>query len=75
MIIADNVVLDSDNPLKVIGVLDWEMATLGDPLMDLGNSLAYWVQADDDPMFQAMRSPANAFAGHVDAPRGDRILR
>ena len=51
----DNVVLDPDNPLKVIGVLDWEMATLGDPLMDLGNSLAYWVQADDDPMFQAMR--------------------
>ena len=51
----DNVVLNPDNPLEVIGVLDWEMATLGDPLMDLGNSLAYWVQADDDPMFQAMR--------------------
>ncbi len=44
----DNVVLDAANPTKVIGVLDWEMATVGDPLMDLGNSLAYWVQADDD---------------------------
>jgi len=44
----DNVVLDQHDPLKVIGVLDWEMATLGDPLMDLGSSLAYWVQADDD---------------------------
>lgn len=44
----DNVVLDPDEPTKVIGVLDWEMATLGDPLMDLGSSLAYWVQADDD---------------------------
>ncbi|MFT3927948.1 MAG: phosphotransferase family protein [Myxococcales bacterium] len=33
--------------LRVIGVLDWEMATLGDPLMDLGGTLAYWVQADD----------------------------
>ncbi|MBP7179385.1 MAG: phosphotransferase, partial [Moraxellaceae bacterium] len=45
----------------VIGVLDWEMATLGDPLMDLGNSLAYWVQADDDPIFQLMRrQPTNA---------------
>jgi aminoglycoside phosphotransferase (APT) family kinase protein len=43
----DNVVLDPDNPLKIIGVLDWEMATIGDPLMDLGNSLGYWVQADD----------------------------
>jgi aminoglycoside phosphotransferase (APT) family kinase protein len=45
----DNVVLNPDNPLEIIGVLDWEMATIGDPLMDLGNSLCYWVQADDPP--------------------------
>ena len=51
----DNVVLSVENPFEVIGVLDWEMATIGDPLMDLGNSLAYWVQADDDPQFQMMR--------------------
>lgn len=51
----DNVVLNPDNPFEVVGVLDWEMATLGDPLMDLGNSLAYWVQADDDGPFQMMR--------------------
>ena len=51
----DNVVLNPDNPFDIIGVLDWEMATLGDPLMDLGNTLAYWVQADDDPQFQFMR--------------------
>ncbi len=51
----DNVVLDPDNPLDIIGVLDWEMATLGDPLMDLGGSLAYWVQADDDAVFQSFR--------------------
>jgi aminoglycoside phosphotransferase (APT) family kinase protein len=51
----DNVVLDPADPTKVLGVLDWEMATLGDPLMDVGNSLAYWVQADDDPVFQMMR--------------------
>ncbi len=51
----DNVVLDPEQPTKVIGVLDWEMATLGDPLMDLGNSLAYWVQADDDETFKRMR--------------------
>lgn len=56
----DNVVFDPDT-LEVIGVLDWEMATLGDPLMDLGNTLAYWVQADDDPIFQLMRrQPTNA---------------
>ncbi|MDY7229640.1 phosphotransferase family protein [Hyalangium rubrum] len=51
----DNVVLDPKNPLRIIGVLDWEMATLGDPLMDLGCSLAYWVQADDPPDFQMAR--------------------
>lgn len=51
----DNVVLDPTNPFDVIGVLDWEMATLGDPLMDLGNTLAYWVQADDDALFQQVR--------------------
>ncbi|MGC8684117.1 MAG: phosphotransferase family protein [bacterium] len=51
----DNIVLAPDNPLKIIGVLDWEMATIGDPLMDLGSSLAYWIQADDPPEFQAIR--------------------
>ena len=57
----DNVVLDADDPMRVIGVLDWEMATLGDPLMDLGGALAYWVQADDDPSIQAARrQPTNA---------------
>jgi aminoglycoside phosphotransferase (APT) family kinase protein len=43
----DNLVLDRADPLRVRGVLDWELATVGDPLMDLGSSLAYWVQADD----------------------------
>lgn len=51
----DNVVLNPNDPTEVIGVLDWEMATLGDPLMDLGNTLCYWVQADDDPMSQMLR--------------------
>ncbi len=43
----DNLVLDRQDPLRVRAVLDWELATVGDPLMDLGSSLAYWVQADD----------------------------
>jgi aminoglycoside phosphotransferase (APT) family kinase protein len=51
----DNVVLDPKDPLRIIGVLDWEMATLGDPLMDLGATLGYWVERDDPPLFQAMR--------------------
>ncbi len=51
----DNVVLSEQEPTRVVGVLDWEMATLGDPLMDLGCALAYWVQADDDLLMRAMR--------------------
>ena len=51
----DNVVLDPKNPTQVIGVLDWEMATLGDPLMDLGSALAYWVQANDNVILRTMR--------------------
>jgi len=51
----DNVVLDADDPTRILGILDWELATLGDPLMDLGNLLAYWVQADDDFLAQATR--------------------
>lgn len=51
----DNVILDPQDPMKIIGVLDWEMATVGDPLMDLGNSLAYWVEKNDPPQIQMMR--------------------
>lgn len=51
----DNVVLDPASPLRIIGVLDWEMAALGDPLMDLGNSLAYWVDRGDSENMQAIR--------------------
>ena len=56
----DNVVLDPTTGRRSIGVLDWEMATLGDPLMDLGNTLAYWVQADDDGAVQTDAPPADA---------------
>ncbi|ONI67837.1 phosphotransferase family protein [Kribbella sp. ALI-6-A] len=57
----DNVVLDPDDPLRVAGVLDWELATIGDPLMDLGSALAYWVQADDDWAFRRFRlQPSDA---------------
>jgi aminoglycoside phosphotransferase (APT) family kinase protein len=51
----DNVVLDANDYTKVLGVLDWELATLGDPLMDLGNTLAYWVEPGDDFLAQSTR--------------------
>lgn len=45
----DNLVLDPADLTQVRAVLDWEMATLGDPLMDLGTTLAYWAEAGDPP--------------------------
>lgn len=47
----DNVIFDPSLE-RITGVLDWEMATIGDPLMDLGSSLSYWVHADDPAVFQ-----------------------
>jgi aminoglycoside phosphotransferase (APT) family kinase protein len=39
----DNLMLDRDRPDRLVAVLDWEMSALGDPLVDLGILLAYWV--------------------------------
>jgi aminoglycoside phosphotransferase (APT) family kinase protein len=47
----DNIVLSPDLT-RVLAVLDWEMATIGDPLMDLGTALGYWIEVDDPPVFQ-----------------------
>lgn len=59
----DNLVLDPQQPENIIGVLDWEMATLGDPLMDLGNALAYWAQADDDKVYLSVRQQPTHLPG------------
>ncbi|AKD55896.1 phosphotransferase family protein [Spirosoma radiotolerans] len=53
----DNVLLELDKttgePIPLIkGVLDWEMATVGDPLMDVGATLAYWSEAGDSPAYR-----------------------
>ena len=71
----DNLVLDPADPTSIVGVLDWEMATVGDPLMDLGAALAYWVQADDHPDVRRRAPPAHAHPGHADPRRGRRALR
>lgn len=43
----DNVMLDPADPSRVVAVLDWEMCTVGDPLVDLGILLCYWASKDD----------------------------
>lgn len=56
----DNVVLDADDPGRIVAVLDWEMATLGDPLMDLGATLAYWIEPGEGGLAERFRmQPSN----------------
>ncbi len=54
----DNVMFKDDSWTKINTVLDWEMCTLGDPLMDLGTSLSYWITEDDtDALKKGLPSP------------------
>jgi aminoglycoside phosphotransferase (APT) family kinase protein len=46
----DNLMLDAGDPGRVEAVLDWEMATVGDPLVDLGCVMCYWPEAGDPPV-------------------------
>jgi aminoglycoside phosphotransferase (APT) family kinase protein len=61
----DNVVLDPSDLTKIIGVLDWEMCTIGDPLTDLGSALAYWVDASDPPEILETRWGPTTAAGSL----------
>ena len=58
----DNMVFDLGEK-KLVGVLDWELATVGDPLMDLGSALAYWIDRDDDPEFASLRRQPSHLEG------------
>lgn len=42
----DNIMLDPADLRRVVAVLDWEMVTVGDPMMDLGTTLGYWMSSD-----------------------------
>jgi aminoglycoside phosphotransferase (APT) family kinase protein len=61
----DNVVLDPHDLTRIIGVLDWEMCTIGDPLTDLGSALAYWVDASDPPEVLETRWGPTAYPGSL----------
>lgn len=50
----DNLVLDPDDPTRILAILDWEMATMGDPWMDLGTTLGYWIDPDDPVELQQL---------------------
>ncbi len=61
----DNLVLDAGDLTRIIGVLDWEMSTIGDPLMDLGTALGYWVEAGDSQPMQMARMCATTLPGSL----------
>ena len=50
----DNIMFDSDDPGKIVGIFDWDMCTLGDPLNDLGALLSYWTEPTDPKYFLSM---------------------
>jgi aminoglycoside phosphotransferase (APT) family kinase protein len=59
----DNLILDR-NTDDIRAILDWEMSTIGDPLMDLGSSLAYWINDDDPPWIQAIKLSPTTIPGN-----------
>jgi aminoglycoside phosphotransferase (APT) family kinase protein len=61
----DNLVLDLSDNSRIVAVLDWEMATLGDPLLDVGTSLGYWVEAGDHPAFRSLGLGVTSLPGNL----------
>ena len=59
----DNLLLDPDDLTVIRGVLDWEMATVGEPLMDLGTTLCYWMEPTDREELLAVRFSPTETAG------------
>jgi aminoglycoside phosphotransferase (APT) family kinase protein len=72
----DNVVLDPSNLTRIVGVLDWEMCTIGDPLTDLGTALAYWINLDDPEELQKISwGPTNLPGSLTRAQLAERYAR
>lgn len=53
----DNIMLAPGELTRIVAVLDWEMTTIGSPLMDLGTTLGYWMPKDAPP--EMLSLPAN----------------
>ena len=57
----DNCILNQKDPTQIEAILDWEISALGDPMMDLGNTLSYWIEeSDPDFMELLIRQPSAA---------------
>lgn len=79
----DNLIYAPGDWSRVIAILDWEMASIGDPLMDLGTTLGYWVDPDDPPEMQALQlspttlpgNPSRSEVAELYLQRSDRSAR
>ncbi len=60
----NNLMLNPNDWTEIIAVLDWEMSTLGDPLMDLGTSLGYWIEPNDAPLMQHLKFSPTHWPGN-----------
>ena len=67
----DNIMLDPDDPDHVVAILDWDMTTLGDPLVDLGTLVCYWAEAGDPPA----RGATNALTAQPGFPKRAEIAQ
>lgn len=57
----DNLIIDAQEPFAIKAVLDWEISALGDPLMDLGAALVYWIEPGDPAALKALKKqPSDA---------------
>lgn len=61
----DNLVLNPQDWTQVKAVLDWEMATIGNPLMDLGTTLGYWVNPNDPDFMKALNLTPTNLSGNL----------
>ena len=59
----DNILVEVEDPATAVAVLDWDMCTRGDPLMDLGYLLNTWVEAGDDPAWSGLTGMSRHAAG------------
>jgi aminoglycoside phosphotransferase (APT) family kinase protein len=61
----NNMILDSNDLTRPVAVLDWEMATVGDPLFDLAVSLTYWVTSEDPEELQTVLPTVTTLPGFI----------
>jgi aminoglycoside phosphotransferase (APT) family kinase protein len=61
----NNILMSAQDLAQPVAVLDWEMATIGDPLFDLAITLAYWVQSDDSKELRSLIPSVTTFPGFI----------